>query len=99
MFYYQLILVILSKLISATVSGSVVPLSSSAGTWMQQVGCTTAPSLELAQSLVSDFVVFSRKTPEQLQQLPLVAPHFAAILMTAVAYLYLNEQSTARACT
>ncbi|XP_065354295.1 integrator complex subunit 15 [Calliphora vicina] len=83
---------ILCKLISTAVSGSVAPLLSSAGTWMQQVGCTTAPSLEVAQSLVSDFIIFSRKTSEQLKQLPLVAPHFAANLMTAVADLYLNEQ-------
>ncbi|KAI9581303.1 uncharacterized protein C7orf26 isoform X1 [Glossina fuscipes] len=82
----------LSKLISTAVSGSVAPLLSSAGTWMQQVGCTTTPSLEMAQSLVSDFIIFSRKTPEQLKQLPLVAPHFAANLMTAVADLYLNDQ-------
>ncbi|XP_013102440.2 integrator complex subunit 15 [Stomoxys calcitrans] len=83
---------ILCKLISTSVSGSVAPLLSSAGTWMQQVGCTTPPSLEVAQSLVSDFIIFSRKTSEQLKQLPLVAPHFAANLMTAVADLYLNEQ-------
>lgn len=83
---------ILCKLISTSVSGSVAPLLSSAGTWMQQVGCTTPPSLEVAQSLVSDFIIFSRKTSEQLKQLPLVAPHFAANLMTAVADLYLNDQ-------
>ncbi|TMW51638.1 hypothetical protein DOY81_003288 [Sarcophaga bullata] len=83
---------ILCKLISTAVSGSVAPLLSSAGTWMQQVGCTTPPALEVAQSLVSDFIIFSRKTSEQLKQLPLVAPHFAANLMTSVADLYLNEQ-------
>lgn len=83
---------ILCKLISTSVSGSVAPLLSSAGTWMQQVGCTTPPSLEVAQSLVSDFIIFARKTSEQLKQLPLVAPHFAANLMTAVADLYLNDQ-------
>ncbi|XP_073820513.1 integrator complex subunit 15 [Musca autumnalis] len=83
---------ILCKLISTSVSGSVAPLLSAAGTWMQQVGCTTPPSLEVAQSLVSDFIIFSRKTSEQLKQLPLVAPHFAANLMTAVADLYLNDQ-------
>uniref|UniRef100_A0A1A9ZW82 OB domain-containing protein n=1 Tax=Glossina pallidipes TaxID=7398 RepID=A0A1A9ZW82_GLOPL len=68
------------------------PLLSSADTWMQQVGCTTATTLEMTQSLVNDFIIFSRKTPEELKQLPLVAPHFAANLMTAVTYMYLNEQ-------
>lgn len=84
---------ILCKLISTSVSGSVTGILSSAGTWMQQVGCTTHPSLEVAQSLVSDFILFSRKTSDQIKQLPLVAAHFASNLITAVADLYLNEQS------
>ncbi|EDV97254.1 uncharacterized protein C7orf26 homolog [Drosophila grimshawi] len=82
---------LLSRLISTAVSGSVAPLLSSAGTWMQQVGCKTAPSLEVAQNIVSDFISFSRKTAEQLKQLPMVGPHFAANFMVAVADLYLNE--------
>uniref|UniRef100_A0A0A1X8V8 Uncharacterized protein C7orf26 n=1 Tax=Zeugodacus cucurbitae TaxID=28588 RepID=A0A0A1X8V8_ZEUCU len=83
---------ILCRLVSTAVSGSVAPLLSSAGTWMQQVGCMNPPSLEVAQSLVSDFVTFSRKTSEQFKQLPMVAPHFAANLMTTVADLYMKEQ-------
>ncbi|XP_068142104.1 integrator complex subunit 15 [Drosophila tropicalis] len=83
---------LLSRLISTAVSGSVAPLLSSAGTWMQQVGCKTPPSLEVAQNIVSDFILFSKKTPEQLKQLPLVGPQFAANFMVAVADLYLNEQ-------
>lgn len=62
-----------------------------AGTWMQQLGCTSPPSLELAQNLVTDFVVFSRKSCEQLKSLPMVAPRFSANFMTAVADLYLND--------
>lgn len=84
---------ILSKLISTAVSGSVAPLLSSAGTWMQQVGCTTSQVLEVAQALVSDFITFSKRTSEQLKQLPLVAPHFAANLMTSVADLYMQERT------
>ncbi|EDW69953.1 integrator complex subunit 15 [Drosophila virilis] len=83
---------LLSRLISTAVSGSVAPLLSSAGTWMQQVGCKTSPSLEVAQNIVSDFISFSRKTPEQLRHLPMVGPHFAANFMVAVADLYLNEK-------
>ncbi|CAD6994087.1 uncharacterized protein C7orf26 homolog [Ceratitis capitata] len=86
---------ILCRLVSTAVSGSVAPLLSSAGTWMQQVGCMNQPSLEVAQSLVSDFITFSRKTSEQFKQLPMVAPHFAANLMTTVADLYMNEQNSA----
>lgn len=65
---------ILNKLISTSVSGFIAPLLCAAGTWMQQLGCTSIPSSELAQNLVKDFVTFSRKTSEQLKQLPLVAP-------------------------
>lgn len=83
---------LLCRLISTAVSGSVAPLLSSAGTWMQQVGCKTPPSLEVAQNIVSDFISFSRKTPEQLKQLPMVGPHFTANFMVAVADLYLNEK-------
>lgn len=83
---------VLCKLISTSVSGSVSAVLCAAGTWMQQLGCTSAPSLEIAQNLVKDFVTFAKKTSEQLKQLPLVAPRFAANIMTAVADLYMNDQ-------
>ncbi|XP_058130257.1 integrator complex subunit 15 [Anopheles ziemanni] len=81
---------VLNKLISTAVSGSIAPLLCAAGTWMQQLGCTSPASLELAQCIVRDFVIFSKKSSEQLKSLPLVAPRFAANLMTAVTDLYLN---------
>lgn len=81
---------VLNKLISTAVSGSIAPLLCAAGTWMQQLGCTSAPSLELAQCIVKDFVIFSKKSLEQLKSLPMVAPRFAANFMTAVTDLYLN---------
>lgn len=82
---------ILSKLISTSISGSVAPCLASAGTWMQQLGCTSSVSTEIAKSLVKDFVIYSKKTSEQLKMLPMVAPRFAANFMTAVADLYMNE--------
>ncbi|XP_055586999.1 integrator complex subunit 15 [Uranotaenia lowii] len=81
---------VLNKLISTAVSGSIAPLLCAAGTWMQQLGCTSPPSLELAQCIVKDFVIFSNKPSEQLKSLPMVAPRFAANFMTAVTDLYLN---------
>uniref|UniRef100_A0A182UMY7 Uncharacterized protein n=2 Tax=Anopheles merus TaxID=30066 RepID=A0A182UMY7_ANOME len=81
---------VLNKLISTAVSGSIAPLLCAAGTWMQQLGCTSPASLELAQCIVRDFVIFSKNSSEQLKSLPLVAPRFAANLMTAVTDLYLN---------
>lgn len=59
---------------------------------MQQLGCTSSPSLELAQCLITDFVTFSNNSSEQLKTLPMVAPRFSANFMTAVADLYLNDK-------
>lgn len=58
---------------------------------MQQLGCTSAASTEIAKCLVKDFVIFARKPSEQLKMLPMVAPRFASNFMTAVAELYMNE--------
>lgn len=82
---------VLVKLISTSVSASIAPLLSSAGCWMQQLGCTSEPSLELARNLVKDFVTFAKKASEQLKTLPMLAPRFSANFMTAVTDLYLNE--------
>lgn len=82
---------ILSKLISTSISGSVAPCLASAGCWMQQLGCTSSASTEIARNLVKDFVTYSKKTSEQLKMLPMVAPRFASNFMTAVADLYMNE--------
>lgn len=85
---------ILCKLVSASISGAVAPLLSSIGTWMQQVGCDSLSSFEVIQNIVSDFVIFSYKSTEQLKQLPLVAPHFAANVMTSVTDFYINDLRT-----
>lgn len=82
---------ILSKLISTSISGSVAPCLASAGTWMQQLGCTSTVCSEIVRTLVKDFVTYSRKMCEQFKILPMVAPRFAANFMTAVADLYMNE--------
>lgn len=47
-----------------------------AGTWMQQLGPTSDPCLELSQRLVEDFVHFSKKCSDQLKSLPLIAPRY-----------------------
>ncbi|XP_055385131.1 integrator complex subunit 15 isoform X2 [Condylostylus longicornis] len=82
---------VLVKLISVSISVAIPPLLCAAGTWMQQLGCTSGPSCELVQCLIKDFIIFSKITSEQLKQLPLVAPRFAANFMTTVADLYLND--------
>ncbi|XP_059611442.1 integrator complex subunit 15 [Phlebotomus argentipes] len=82
---------VLVKLVSTSVSALIAPLLCAAGTWMQQLGCTSQSSLDLAQNLVTDFIVFAQKASEQLKYLPQVAPRFTANIITAVAELYLND--------
>lgn len=83
---------ILCKLVSTSISGAVAPVLLSVGTWMQQIGCATTSCQDVAQSIVSDFVTFSHKISEQMKQLPIVAPHFTANLITAITHLYVNDQ-------
>lgn len=82
---------VLIRLISTAISALIAPLLCAAGTWMQQVGCTAPPSLELAGHLIKDFVTFSPNVGDQLESLPMIAPRFAANLMTAVCDLYLTD--------
>lgn len=55
---------------------------------MQQLGCTSSYSLELAKGLVNDYFVLVPKAVERLQDLPRLAPQFTANFLTAVAELY-----------
>lgn len=82
---------LLGKLISTSISALIAPLLCTAGTWMQQLGCTAQPSLELTEYLIEDFVTYSSKVCDQLESLPMIAPRFAANFMTAVCDLYLTD--------
>uniref|UniRef100_U5ERW7 Uncharacterized protein n=1 Tax=Corethrella appendiculata TaxID=1370023 RepID=U5ERW7_9DIPT len=82
---------VLNKLISTSISGSIAPLLCASGVWLQQLGSSSLPSLELAQCIVRDFITFSNKSSEQLKSLPMVAPRFVANFMTAVTDLYFNS--------
>ncbi|GAB0086421.1 uncharacterized protein DMENIID0001_118620 [Sergentomyia squamirostris] len=82
---------VLAKLVSTSISALIAPLLCAAGTWMQQLGCTSQSSLDLAKNLVTDFIIFAQKASDQLKFLPQVAPRFTANIITAVAELYLND--------
>ena len=82
---------LLGKLISTSISAVIAPLLCAAGTWMQQLGCTSQPSLDLAECLIQDFVTYSSRVCDQLESLPMVAPRFAANFMTSVCELYLTD--------
>lgn len=52
---------------------------------------TNTACLELAQRLIEDFIVFSNKGPEQLKDLPAIAPRFVSNLITALIDQLLNR--------
>lgn len=80
---------VLTKLTSTAISAQLSQVLNCVGTLMQQVGFSSLTSIELAKSLVQDFVVFSSKASQQLTELPNIAPRFACNFMTAVTCLYL----------
>lgn len=70
----QIRISVLLKLISTAISASIPQVLLSGGIWIQQVGATSGASLELAQSLVKDFIVYSNKSSLQLKKLPEISP-------------------------
>ncbi|XP_063700545.1 integrator complex subunit 15 [Culicoides brevitarsis] len=82
---------VLTKLTSTAISAQLSQVLNCVGTLMQQVGFSSLTSIELAKSLVQDFVVFSSKASTQLTELPKITPRFACNFMTAVTCLYLIE--------
>lgn len=79
---------LLVKLVSISISTRSKPVLSATGIWMQQLGCTSNYSLELAKGLVNDYFVLVPKAVERLQDLPQLAPQFTANFLTAVAELF-----------
>ena len=79
---------LLVKLVSISISTQSKQVLSAAGIWMQQLGCTSSYSLELAKGLVNDYFVLVPKAVERLQDLPKIAPQFTSNFITAVAELY-----------
>ncbi|XP_021937753.1 uncharacterized protein C7orf26 homolog isoform X2 [Zootermopsis nevadensis] len=79
---------LLIKLVSMASSTKNVPVLTATGIWMQQLGCTSKFSLDLAQGLVKDYFVLIPKAVSGLQDLPQLAPQFTANFLTAVAEMY-----------
>lgn len=82
---------LLGKLISTSISAVIASVLCAAGTWMQQLGCTSQSSLDLTENLIQDFVTYSSRVCDQLESLPMIAPRFAANFMTSVCELYLTD--------
>lgn len=83
---------ILCKLVSIAVSIPSSPVLNAAGIWMQQLGNTSAHSLQLAKAIVNDYFIFIPNAVPRLSCLPIIAPHFTANFLTAVAEIYLTEK-------
>lgn len=85
---------ILCKLVSMAVCVPSPAVLHAAGIWMQQLGNTSAHSLQLAKSLVNDYFVFTPSAVSRLRTLPNIAPQFTANFLTAVAEIYLTDKRT-----
>lgn len=55
---------------------------------MQQIGCTSKFSVELAKGLINDYFVLLPSSSVKLQDLPAKAPLFTANFLTAVSEIY-----------
>lgn len=55
---------------------------------MQQVGCGSKFSADLAEGLVEDYFILLPKVQAMLDDLPVTAPLFTANLLTALTELY-----------
>lgn len=88
----QLRLKILCKLVSIGISSSCASLLIAAGAWMQQLGCTSHSSLQLARAIVKDYFALIPNVLETLYSLPKIAPQFTANFLTAIAEIYLTDK-------
>lgn len=60
----------------------------SPGILVQQVGCTTKFSTDIAEGLVSDYFILLPHAVSKLSELPLHAPLFTANLLTSLSEMY-----------
>lgn len=82
---------ILSKLVSVAIGTSSQSVLISAGTWMQQLGNTSANSCKLGETLVRDYFILLPSAVHRLQALPTVAPQFTANFLTAIGEIYFTD--------
>lgn len=76
------------KLVSMAISTSNYQVLVSTGILIQQVGCTTKFSMDIAEGLVSDYFVLLPHAVSKLEELPVHAPLFTANLLTALSEMY-----------
>lgn len=87
---------LLVKLVSLSISINNSSVLSSTAVLIQQVGCTSKFSIQLAQGLVNDHFILMPKGNGSLQDLPIIAPLFTANFLTAVAEMYFGSDKCAQ---
>ncbi|XP_011166453.1 uncharacterized protein C7orf26 homolog isoform X2 [Solenopsis invicta] len=79
---------ILGNLVSLAIATQNKAVLNAAGIWMQQLGSTSPQSVGLARHVLNDYFVLTPKSIDRLKQLPALAPHFTANLLTAIGEVY-----------
>lgn len=78
----------LGNLVSLAIAMQNKAVLNAAGIWMQQLGSTSLQSVGLARHILNDYFVLTPKSIDKLKQLPVLAPHFTANLLTAIGEVY-----------
>lgn len=79
---------ILGNLVSLSIATQNKAVLNATGIWMQQLGSTSPQSVGLAKHILNDYFVFTPNSIDKLKQLPALAPHFTANLLTAIGEVY-----------
>ncbi|XP_063382244.1 integrator complex subunit 15 [Cydia fagiglandana] len=87
---------ILSILASMAVSASSTPVLLAVGVWLQQMGCSSPPSLQLVENIIRDHFHLNTFNQTALKSLASSAPQFVANFITAVTELYMQEVNGVR---
>ncbi|XP_076238104.1 integrator complex subunit 15 [Calliopsis andreniformis] len=79
---------VLGNLVSLAITIQNKAVLNATGIWMQQLGSTSQQSVGLAKNVLNDYFVLTPKSIDKLKQLPVLAPHFTANLLTAIGEVY-----------
>uniref|UniRef100_A0A1B6DVE1 Uncharacterized protein n=1 Tax=Clastoptera arizonana TaxID=38151 RepID=A0A1B6DVE1_9HEMI len=85
---------LLVKLVSLAMHVGNSQVLRATGVQMQQLSCTSQYSLQLAQAVVSDFIILLPDAASKLKDMPKISPLFTANFLTAITEMYFNTEST-----
>ncbi|CAG9794104.1 unnamed protein product [Diatraea saccharalis] len=82
---------VLSILASMAVSASSTSVLLAVGVWLQQMGCSSALSLQLVENIIRDHFYLNTSNQNTLKSLAITAPQFVSNFITAVTELYMHD--------